>query len=658
MPYAATFALIVLAMLAYNSAAEQKARIRETVRADLQRTLATSLDLYETDLVEALDEALELATQPQDLAVYQNRLKQRFAWFDSLYVWTPPIGPNHMPQMLFPTHTGGGSYNHPCIQSTRQEAFIGPLRHPGFAQYIATAYMRRCQNAPADIRVGAAIQAGFTLYSAGLPEQALTITDLPDLRPDAPIADTHDGVSVDRRINWRLLRADIKEELGQTSQARRDRISTAYQITALDAPLLEHTIEKVPPAIELLDAAENPNAASQLRMRLASADGRLQAYRRVLQFLRHPPATQASMAPRFVRDEFADNPFMLYLRPHDDETPGVALALNQDRAVVELMRRLTSQFGDNVVIRDAAGEHVAGPDIEDAELWTPLPRSFSHLSVGLSTAYIKSKVAPLQGSSQLLTIIITTACIILGLAAIVSLNRANVRHRELLKRQRDFTARVTHELKTPLAGIKVMAENLSLGAYKSQDDMLQLTDRIIDEADRLTARVNEVLTVARDATLPNPEPFDTEEAVLDAVMQWAPRYETAGVAFQADLDATDEVLGDADAIRDAVGCLLDNALKYRCEDRAPKVQLNMRQEGRKAIIEVIDNGIGVPKGMRKEIFERWTRVEGDHRGKAGGHGLGLAQVASIVKNHKGTVKCSDGLDGGARFVITLPVVKA
>ena len=116
------------------------------------------------------------------------------------------------------------------------------------------------------------------------------------------------------------------------------------------------------------------------------------------------------------------------------------------------------------------------------------------------------------------------------------------------------------------------------------------------------------------------------------------------------------MLGDSDTLRDAISCLLDNALKYRREDRNDsQVRLDLYQEGRQVIIAVSDNGIGVPKAMRKSIFERFVRVEGPNRGKAGGHGLGLNQVREIVNAHGGTIVCVDGIDGGARFVMRLPV---
>jgi signal transduction histidine kinase len=178
--------------------------------------------------------------------------------------------------------------------------------------------------------------------------------------------------------------------------------------------------------------------------------------------------------------------------------------------------------------------------------------------------------------------------------------------------------------------------------------------RIFQEAQRLGQRVDDVLAVVRERSIPQPVAFDPEEPLMEAVERWGPRLDDAGVELHVDVDVAPQVLGDASAVRDAVGCLLDNALKYRREDRPdPTVWLNLKADGRDAIIEVIDNGIGVPTGMRKRIFDKFVRVEGPNRGMAGGHGLGLAQVAEVARLHRGRVDCSDGIEGGSRFVLRL-----
>jgi len=106
-------------------------------------------------------------------------------------------------------------------------------------------------------------------------------------------------------------------------------------------------------------------------------------------------------------------------------------------------------------------------------------------------------------------------------------------------------------------------------------------------------------------------------------------------------------------LRDALSNLLDNALKYRHPERAGVCMVRLRTERRWLTVEVVDNGIGVPSDKRKAIFERFARVEGPGRGRAGGHGLGLAFVAEAARAHHGKVECREGIDGGARFLVRI-----
>jgi signal transduction histidine kinase len=78
-----------------------------------------------------------------------------------------------------------------------------------------------------------------------------------------------------------------------------------------------------------------------------------------------------------------------------------------------------------------------------------------------------------------------------------------------------------------------------------------------------------------------------------------------------------------------------------------------QEVGSWCILEVADNGLGVPARLRKKVFERFMRVEGPGRGKTGGHGLGLSFVAETAEAHGGKVECLDGIDGGARFRLKL-----
>ena len=111
-------------------------------------------------------------------------------------------------------------------------------------------------------------------------------------------------------------------------------------------------------------------------------------------------------------------------------------------------------------------------------------------------------------------------------------------------------------------------------------------------------------------------------------------------------------------MRDLVGALLDNALKYRRDDEPdPWVAVSLTHKNAEAILTVRDNGMGVPANMRNAIFQPFVRVEGPHRGRAGGHGLGLSQVLETVTRHAGSIRYEDSSGGGAQSVVRLPPAK-
>ena len=309
------------------------------------------------------------------------------------------------------------------------------------------------------------------------------------------------------------------------------------------------------------------------------------------------------------------------------------------------------------MVVDTSGRVVSGSETAGVPLFElPFEQSLVGLRVGVGPGAIAARVDALDNQWRWILTVVLFSTLVTALA-LWALFRATQQQDRLLLRQREFTTRVTHELKTPLAGIRVMAENVQLGAYRSPQQLENMAGRIIDESDRLTERVNQILHSVRTAQLPRKEPFDPEEAVLEAIDIWGPRLHEASVTLRADLHATPMVLGDSESVRDAVGCLLDNALKYRREEAESTVELRLEAEGRWVTIVVIDNGIGVPAELRKEIFERFVRVEGPHRGLAGGHGLGLAQVRSVARGHGGRVVCTEGTDGGACFTLRLPAIR-
>lgn len=232
------------------------------------------------------------------------------------------------------------------------------------------------------------------------------------------------------------------------------------------------------------------------------------------------------------------------------------------------------------------------------------------------------------------------------------LNGLLARLRESFARERRFTADAAHELRTPLAVLRIQTENaLSATDDVSRRHSLENLLRGVDRASRL---VTQMLTLARL------EPADARQAFAPVRLNALVREELAGLAPMAaargqelDFTADEDVVipGDAVALSILVRNLVDNALRYSPEGSLARVDVRAASPSR-IELSVLDEGPGIAPGMTERIFERFYR--GDS-GRGDGAGLGLAIVRRIVDLHGGTIRVrppGDGVAGG--FVVTLP----
>ncbi len=641
LPLASAVALVVLGLLAFRSILDRDARVRQRMVDELEERLAEAVQEFEDRVLREVDGMLADASAPVDeLDALDRQWRRTRPWFDGLYVWHVQRGAAG--DVLAFDHPRVPTVDPPsdlsCAVDARAQAQT--------SEALPGLLLRACLGESRLAQAYATMEAAQLLREAGQPHAALDALDALDLDDAAPLR-AYPRVPVARRVARRLLRATLLDEVGDTLSARRLREATVIEIADLPAPELEATLFLVPGLVERM--AGDPGA-SRLRKLAARAEQRLAAWRELGRNATRTGGGPASEAARFTFDQYSDAPYLLYLRRSD--AGGVALQLRQEVLLASFLSG--SGFLQEVVITDLSGRPVAGRvDQARSDVVVPFAASLTHLRASITAPSLAARAGSSVVDDALPLAVTVALCIVLGFAGLWAQRQANQRSQQLLHRQAEFTARVTHELKTPLAGIRVMAEGLGTGSYKDTRQRTQMADRILQEVDRLTGRINEVLNAAKSRELPEPEPVDLEEVLLDLIDTWGPRYEQDGVDLQADLAPTATVLGDPVALRDALACLLDNALKYRREDVESRVWLDVRQTARTIEIEVRDNGLGVPAAQRAAIFERYVRVEGDHRGRAGGHGLGLAQVHDIVTAHGGTVSCEEGVDGGARFVVRL-----
>ncbi|MGN6694493.1 MAG: sensor histidine kinase [Aquihabitans sp.] len=219
--------------------------------------------------------------------------------------------------------------------------------------------------------------------------------------------------------------------------------------------------------------------------------------------------------------------------------------------------------------------------------------------------------------------------------------------------RRDFVANISHELKTPVGALGLLAETLV-----DEDDpevAARLIERMQREAFRVARTIDDLLQLSQIEASEAPEAELVSVAVLidDAV----DRTRAAADLRSVDLVVTEApgdlvVSGDRRQLVSAVANLADNAVKY--SDPHSKVELRARATGRWVEIDVIDQGIGIPARDQERVFERFYRVDRARSRDTGGTGLGLAIVRHVVQNHDGEISVSSREGDGSTFTLRLP----
>ena len=236
-----------------------------------------------------------------------------------------------------------------------------------------------------------------------------------------------------------------------------------------------------------------------------------------------------------------------------------------------------------------------------------------------------------------------------------SLDAARSEREAALKRQREFVADASHELRTPLTSILANLELLQTTLRDAdQDEERAMVDSALRSSGRMSRLVGDLLLLARaDAgRIAARTHCDLAEAAGNAAAEVAP---TIGERqLQIENDRPLPVDGNPDELHRMVLNLLDNAVRHT--PPGSTIELRLRAEGSDAVVEVADDGPGVPAPLREQIFERFVRGDGPaDTAVGGGSGLGLAIVAAVAKSHGGSAEVSDSARGGARFRIRLPL---
>lgn len=235
-----------------------------------------------------------------------------------------------------------------------------------------------------------------------------------------------------------------------------------------------------------------------------------------------------------------------------------------------------------------------------------------------------------------------------------SVNLAFDKYQGVLRRLEQFTSDASHQLRTPLAALRMMGE-VSLQRARTPEEYRETIGGMLEEVGRLSDIVDKLLQLARLEPAEVRDRFtevNLSQLATEAVQSFSLLALDKGVALETRGPAGLVVRGDAGLLRQAVSNLIDNALRHTPAGGFIRVQLERTE--RAITLTVQDSGPGIPAAYREQIFERFVRVPGS---PGPGSGLGLAIVSDIVSIHGGAITLGPDQPGvGATFVIELPVV--
>lgn len=232
---------------------------------------------------------------------------------------------------------------------------------------------------------------------------------------------------------------------------------------------------------------------------------------------------------------------------------------------------------------------------------------------------------------------------------------AKSRQQEVLlaEQQRNFLLSITHELKSPIAAIKLILQTFERKKLTEQQTDL-LTKNALKDTERLHQLVNDLLLAAR---VDGGYQYSFEEVDLVEIVTYCIQLAQPKYSGEIVLETEEEYLciqrGDRSTLTSIVTNIIENAIKYASKTPFIKITLNTNKDN--IVLQVIDTGIGISKADRERVFEKFYRVGSEETRLTKGTGLGLYIVKQVVTAHKGTVHIKDNSPKGTIFCVTLPI---
>jgi signal transduction histidine kinase len=322
----------------------------------------------------------------------------------------------------------------------------------------------------------------------------------------------------------------------------------------------------------------------------------------------------------------------------------------------DLCREGIEELGVSCRITDNSGLYVSGLENprETGFLKAPLGKFFSgwNVEIHFSGVDIFERTAERQKVVYIWTGLLAIAVMV---AAGLLSARVVGKQIKINKLKNDFIATVSHELKTPLASMRVLVDTLLAGNYRDQRQITEYLELVSKENERLTGLIDNFLTFSRMER--NKQAFAmarTNPAAIarDAAEAVKTKFSKGKCGFEMDIrDDLPDVTADHDAMVTVLVNLLDNAYKYSYDDK--RIELRIFSEDGSVYFRVCDNGAGMSRRSVKRIFKRFYQVDRSLARHAEGCGLGLSIAKFIVDAHKGSISVESKPGEGSTFTVRL-----
>ena len=225
-----------------------------------------------------------------------------------------------------------------------------------------------------------------------------------------------------------------------------------------------------------------------------------------------------------------------------------------------------------------------------------------------------------------------------------------VEDEEIVKLRKEFSANVSHELKTPLTSISGYAEIMKSGMV-NREDMIVFSERIYKEASRMIALIDDIIKLSRldeDSVEVEREEVDLYEMCQDIVERLAMSANKRNVHIELNGESI-KYYGVKQMLDEMIFNLCENAIKYNVSDGKVMIGVHNTSEGIKVTIE--DTGIGIPKDQQERVFERFYRVDKSHSKETGGTGLGLSIVKHAAIYHHARIQMESEVGKGTKMEV-------